>query len=122
LYNFGVENYINLKKQIIFILLLSLYACNENGNSDILSQEKMVGILIRLHIAEAKTSNSYLVSDTLKIYYKTLEDSIFKHYATDKATFEKSYKQYMQQPSTIEKIYTQVVDSLSLREAIKKVD
>lgn len=82
----------------------------------------MVAILIRLHIAEAKTSNSYLVSDTLKIYYKTLEDSIFKQYQTNKATFEKSYKQYMLEPSVIEKIYTQVVDSLSLREAIKKVD
>jgi len=82
----------------------------------------MVSVLINIHIAEAKANNSFLNADTLRIFYQSLEDTIFTRNQIDKKVFEESYQYYLKKPSLMEKIYGQVVDSLSLREAIKNIN
>lgn len=82
----------------------------------------MVGILIRLHIAEAKVQHSMLVNDTLQIFYKHMEDSILARYNVSKTQFEGSYEYYVKNIEKMDKIYAQVIDSLSLREALGKID
>ncbi len=112
-----------MKKSIfIFLTVAVLASCGENLPEGILERDKMVGVLIRIHIAEAKTNNSYRYADSIKSYYQVLEDTIFKNYNTNKADFDKSYQYYMKDPTKMEKIYAEVVDSLSFREGIKKID
>lgn len=114
--------YLKYKNFLFVVLVIIAVSCKQEKTEGILSKKDMVSILIRLHLAEAKTNNSYLIMDTLKIYFHLMEDSIFKAYNTDKSSFEKSYQYYMGNAHEMEKMYTQIVDSLSLREAIKSVN
>ncbi len=107
---------------VSFLVAASLLSCSDSVPNGILEKKQMVTVLINIHLAEAKANNSFLNSDTLKIFYQSLEDTLFIRYNTDKNTFEKSFQYYMGTPSVMEKIYAQVVDSLSLREAIKNID
>lgn len=113
-----------LKNRLLvsFLVAASLLSCSDSVPNGILEKKQMVTVLINIHLAEAKANNSFLNSDTLKIFYQSLEDTLFIRYNTDKNTFEKSFQYYMGTPSVMEKIYAQVVDSLSLREAIKNID
>lgn len=108
------------------ILTLSIFvfslSCSDKQPEGVLSRKDMINVLVRIHLAEAKANNSYLTNDTLKIFYQSLEDSIFKKYNTSKAGFEKSYQYYLQKPKEMDKMYAEVVDSLSLREAIKNIN
>lgn len=110
----------NLLISSVFILFLP--SCTGGLPDEMLEENKMVSILTRIHIAEAKVSTSYLPTDSALSYYKVLEDTIFKNYGTSRKQYQESYKFYIKNPELIDKVYTRVVDSLSLREAIKKLD
>lgn len=97
-----------------------LISCSKNESAK-LSKDEMVDIIIRIHLAEAKVSNSYLPSDSALMYYKTMEDSIFGKYNTTKKVYDSSYVYYMKNIEEMDIIYSRVVDSLSLKESLKKI-
>jgi hypothetical protein len=113
-----------VKKFFLTITFLFLSSCiNNETPKDILAKDKMISLLIDIHLAEAKSSFSTLQgNDSIYSYFRILKDSIMIKHKTDTVEFNKSFNYYVSNPVKMEEIYAAVVDSLSLRETLKKVD
>ncbi|MFN3405973.1 MAG: DUF4296 domain-containing protein [Cytophagaceae bacterium] len=109
-----------LKKWITVIFIAFLGACGENSgiqDEELLSQEEMIDVLIRIHLAEGKVATKNLHPDSAKVVYSNYERQIFEELEIDKKVYNKSYQYYVSDPEKMDRIYSAVVDSLSLREA-----
>jgi hypothetical protein len=112
-------------KKFFLVLLLAAASCKgpaEEIPEDILPKEKMVQILIRIHIAEATVGIKNLPSDSASKLYKSYQNEILKEQAVDDSTYARSYSFYVIRPQLMNEIYGAVVDSLSLRETRGKLD
>lgn len=110
----------------VFLLIASLvliFSCNKSekiNREGILTPEQMTNALIHIHLCEGKVSHTFFTGDSAKLYYLNLENAAFKKMGITKAQYEKSYAFYSNQVEEFDDIYTRVVDSLSLREQLKK--
>ena len=112
-----------MKKLIIFFLLLSGCISEVKPPQSVLAKEKMVDILIDIHIAEAKANRIQLRSyDSIQAYYKKLEADIYKKHKVDSVVYRKSFTYYMDHIKQMDEIYAAVVDSLNLKEKVGKLD
>lgn len=112
-----------MKRLIILFLLLSACANTEQPPQNLLSKPKMVDVLVDIHIAEAKANRIQLRSyDSTQAYYRKLEREVFEKHKVDTAVYRMSYKYYMNHMKELDEIYTAVVDSLSLRESLGKIN
>lgn len=119
LYNCAMKN--SRLYRCIFTILILLGACTQPKNTYILSEDVMVSILVRLHIAEAQVSNGFIRGDSTLYYFKFLEDSIMTMHRTDKRQFDSSYKYYIQHIHQMNSIYHRVSDSLQRREESRDI-
>jgi hypothetical protein len=112
-----------VKKLIIFFLLLTACIKEEKTPPNILSQEKMVDVLIDIHIAEAKANRVSLRSyDSIQAYYKKLETDVFKKHQVDSAVYRKSFIYYLDHMKQMDEIYSTVIDSLNVREKVGNLE
>jgi hypothetical protein len=82
-----------------------------------LPQDKMVEVLIDIHLTEGITSSMPVAYDSSKVLYNLLEKDVFlKHQVTD-SVFTQSMLYYLRDPAQMERIYSRVVDSLVVRES-----
>lgn len=72
--------------------------------------------MVDIHIAESRIETMGLVSDTAAVYYKNMQQEIFKKHQITEDQFYKSYNYYLDNVSELDKIYEKVVDSLSVTE------
>ena len=109
-----------MKRFFLAILFLILtQACTspvEPAPADVLSPRKMTGIMVDIHVAESRIETMGLVSDTAAVYFKNMQDEIFKKHQITEQQFYKSYDYYLHNVSELDKIYEKVVDSLSVTE------
>jgi hypothetical protein len=114
---------INFKKQmirklfILFIIVFAAFACSKppvKKPQNLLRQEKMIDILVDVHLAESSFNNrrhrDTLVerSSSADFYYSVLQ----KHEVQD-SVFEKSLVFYASQPRQFERMYRQVMNQLT---------
>ncbi len=112
-----------MKRLIILFLLLSACSNTEQPPQNLLSKPQMVDVLVDIHIAEAKANRIQLRSyDSTQAYYRKLEREVFETHKVDTAVYRRSYRYYMNHTKELDEIYTAVVDSLSLRESIGKLE
>ena len=111
-----------MKPKLFFILLFFL-SCNNKetikADKNILSKEKMIALLIEMHLLEASTMQVAL-TDTLvspKAYNGYLE--IFSKFKTTKQEFEKAIDYYSNYNELMELIMQAVVDSLTIRNSVR---
>ncbi len=76
----------------------------------------MTSILVDIHVAEAQVEHMGLMADTSLVYFKKLQQDIFKKHKITQKDFYNSYDYYTDNVSELDKIYERVVDSLSVRE------
>ena len=97
-------------------------ACEPSEKSkDVLSEEKMMAILIDLHIAEASAQEFYKPFDTTLAIFNGFQAYIFQKHGVDSSTYFGSYEYYLQDLTAMNRIYDVVVDSLSYRESTKNI-
>lgn len=95
----------------------------ETPPARLISQDQMINILTDIHIAEAKVNHLNLRSyDSIQVVYRDYEMDIFRKYQVDTARYRESYQFYLEHPAYMDEIYAAVVDSLSLRENLGKVE
>ncbi|MDX2195544.1 MAG: DUF4296 domain-containing protein [Cytophagales bacterium] len=113
---------IRFSLSVATFLFLLLISCNDDQKvSAPLSEDEMVNTLIQIHLNEAKAINTFLPVDSQRLYYKILEDSMWYKLQTTRVLYDSSYKMYARHAYALDKIYTRVIDSLSLREALRKL-
>lgn len=88
-----------------------------------LSQAEMVGFMIDMHIAEARINDLSVRRDSAVYLFETMEDSLYKkHGIAHDSIYLASYEYYLNNIGEMENIYSAVVDSLSLRERLSKME
>jgi hypothetical protein len=98
--------------------MLLLISCGNSREDTYLSQQKMVDILIDMHINEAKVENLSLSRDSSSQLYQYLEEKVLERHQVSDSVYSQSMNYYMSQPRIMNRIYMVVVDSLSLRERL----
>lgn len=98
---------------------MALIACGSGNKPDgLLSEDKMVEVLIDIHITEGITSAMPVAYDSSKVLYSLLEKDVFLKHEVEDSVFTKSMMYYLRDPGEMEKIYSRVVDSLVVREEV----
>jgi hypothetical protein len=108
----------------IILSLLALFLFNTSCNEDmadkpphLISRDKMVGILVDIHLSDAafqsrRYSNERLSAYTESDFYYSI---LKKHHFAD-SVFETSLIYYSSKPKEFEKIYTRVINRLTVLE------
>ena len=101
--------------------MLAVASCSGDGKpDDLLDHESMVSYLIDLHVAEAEITNLRVELDSASYLFSILEEDLLVKHEITEAGFIDSYNYYLQHPDELQLIYTTVVDSLSLRQSLRK--
>jgi hypothetical protein len=113
-------------KKYLFVpfLVLVLFSCEEKPSQiplDVLPVDKMVQVLIDIHLMEGTFAQKNLPRDTAVFLFKQYEKDLFRKHNISDSTYKKSFHFYSAHPEIMDKIYEQVVDSLSLREGQKRL-
>src|SRR5512135_1223958 len=99
------------------LLLLFVTSCEEETTvrpAHLISRDKMVGILVDIHLTDAAYRTRHFSSEQVKqfsesdFYYSVLR----KHRIAD-SVFESSLIYYCSKPKEFEKIYTRVINKLT---------
>lgn len=106
-----------MKKLLVFsFCIFSLVSCvSDNEPHYILPQEKMVEVLIDIHLTEGKVKYLPFSDDSLQVLYTLLENDVFLKHKVSDSIFTHSMRYYMDDLSEMEQIYARVYDSLYLR-------
>ncbi|MCR9251871.1 MAG: DUF4296 domain-containing protein [bacterium] len=106
-----------MKKIFLIILVIVGLGCTKEATipDDILPQEKMIEILIDIHLLEEKIDYLKLEKDTSLMLFKAYEFELLKEHEVDTAEYQKSYRWYASEVRTMSRMYETIVDSLNVR-------
>lgn len=97
---------------------LFLVACDSGNKPEgLLSEDKMVEVLIDIHMTEGITSAIPVAYDSSKVLYNLLEKDVFLKHGVEDSVFTQSMLYYLRDPGAMEEIYSRVVDSLTVIES-----
>ncbi len=109
-------------KNIVFLLLVvAFFSCDKEAYKkpkNLISEKKMVNIMVDLHIAEATYRKFRYTKDNWisKVSSASFYHSILDKYKVSQSNFEESYLYYVSRPKKYEKIYSAVTDRLNAKE------
>lgn len=106
-------------RSIIIVFLVFFYSCTSSLNApdNLIPKEKMVNILVDIHLADGiftnhKLRQDYVLSDSTNYY-----DKIFEYYGYSREDFDTSVYYYSHNINEYNKIYIEVLNRLSEMEA-----
>jgi len=119
---------------VIFSFLLVQCGSKDRIPSEMVPKEKMVDILLDIHVMESKIESVRFGSrDSMQVAYLNAQREILQKYKVDSATYYKSYDYYFKQMYHMKEIYEKVAakakglmeqrnakDSLAKQKAEKK--
>ena len=106
---------------IRFLSVLTFFiitSCENQNDIKVIDKDKMVKILIEMHLTEESVLELKLPKDTLDIIFTEKEKKIFRKYMVEEEYYRKSYSYYFFKPVELESIYERVIDSLSFYQQI----
>ena len=100
----------------LFLTFFLIFSCrnDHDDNKKYISKEKMVKILIDIHLVEEKVNQLNYSNDSLKAVFNILEKEIFDKYNITDEEYRKSYSHYFFNPKELDDIYKSVIDSLNV--------
>lgn len=114
-----------MRKHVFAGLIVVAMACVKEPQPppDTLSKDQMISLLIDIHLAEAKVGRlPFRSPDSSRVLFSKMELDIFKKHYVDTATYRRSFEFYLQNTAYLDAIYAAVIDSLSYRESISKME
>ncbi|MAK07557.1 MAG: hypothetical protein CMG94_05960 [Marinoscillum sp.] len=108
---------------IMFLSLLTFFiitSCKNVENTKLISKDKMVSILLEMHLKEESIMLLKLPNDTSDVFFSEIESEVFDKFMVDEELYRKSYSYYFFRPEELESIYVKVIDSLSLYQQLKE--
>ncbi|RPA66757.1 DUF4296 domain-containing protein [Cyclobacteriaceae bacterium YHN15] len=107
-----------MKKTVIFISVLTiLFSCGGRKLPDgILDEDKMVEVLIDIHLAEGLVSTFPIHYDSSRVLYPLFEKEVFKKHQIPDSVFRMSLEYYMQDTKKMDRMYARTIDSLHVVE------
>jgi hypothetical protein len=104
----------------LIIVLLSIFilqSCGKNSLPEgILSEDKMVEVLVDIHLAEGLVSTFPIHYDSSRVLYPYFEMEVFKKHGVQDSVFKKSLEYYMRDVKVMDRMYARTIDSLHVIE------
>ncbi len=101
----------------VFLILFLSFSCgDESSKSAPLTRDEMVNLMMKVYLAEARTSLLALPKDTAYQIFLVRQDRIMRQMGLSDSTLRIAYSYYLERPAELEAIYDAIIDSLSLRE------
>lgn len=120
-----------LYKILFFCLLLFLMACGPQVPDGIIKEDKMVPLLIDIHLVDGYIYNTMnRPNDTVRKIAMNMYAAVYRRHQTDSIQFKKSFKYYSSRPEQLSKMYEVVVKKMTVgndvlnkayQDSIKKV-
>ena len=109
-----------MKKKILLVLVIGLfYACSQDAPpKGLLSQDKIVEVLVDIHMAEGLASSLPIPFDSSRKIYPILEKEVFLKHDIPDSVFMESFEYYLRDAKVMEEIYSRTIDSLTIKEKI----
>jgi hypothetical protein len=105
------------KTFILIFILIILFSCGRKKLPDgILDEDKMVEVLIDIHLAEGLVSTFPIHYDSSRVLYPLLEKEVFKKHQIPDSVFRMSLEFYMKDTKTMDRMYARTIDSLHVVE------
>jgi hypothetical protein len=102
---------------IVLISIFILQSCGRNRLPEgILNEDKMVEILVDIHLAEGLVSTFPIHYDSSRVLYPYFEWEVFKKHSVPDSVFKKSLEYYMRDVKKMDRMYARTIDSLSVIE------
>ncbi len=100
-------------KHLFFFVILSLLLmqCGTKNSipSEVIPKEKMVDILLDIHVMESKIESVRFASrDSMQVAYLGMQKDILQKHKVDSATYYKSYDYYFKEMYHMKEIYEKV--------------
>ncbi|WP_297337180.1 DUF4296 domain-containing protein [Algoriphagus sp.] len=107
-----MKNYLALVLTIFYLI-----SCSEKESIEgVLSEDKMVTVLVDIHLTEGIASAMPVPYDSSQTLYKLMERDVFLKHEVSDSVFNESMRYYLQYPDQMDRIYARVIDSLVVRE------
>jgi hypothetical protein len=110
-----------MSKTLLYCITLFLFiSCTTSSQKvprSILKSEKMVAVLIDIHLADAAVNLSNYGQSNLPNEKEKLYAEIYKKHNLDRKTFEESFTYYADRPMEFAKIFDEVIIGLSKKQA-----
>ncbi len=101
---------------LFFLALIFLTACNNDTPKGIIERDRMVKLMIDVHLTDGTIYNlNEANSDTLYKYGYDKFIKLFKSYQTDSTQFKKSLRYYTQHTEIMSGMYDEVMASLQAK-------
>ena len=97
-------------------LFLTLSCGTEPAKTAPLTRDEMINLMLKVYLAEARTSMLAMPKDTAYRLFLVRQDSIMRHFDISDSTLRNAYSYYLERPAELEAIYDAIIDSLTLRE------
>jgi hypothetical protein len=107
-----------VKKAIVLIFVgLVLYSCDRQRlPKGILEEDKMVELLIDIHLAEGLVSTFPIHYDSSRVLYPLFEKEVFRKHQVPDSVFRRSFEYYMRDTRVMDRLYARTIDSLHVIE------
>jgi hypothetical protein len=106
-----------VKNLIIYIsLFLPFPAEVLKESNNVLSEDKMVSILVDIHLTEGFVQSLSIPYDSSRKLYPVLEKEIFEKHEVADSVYLNSLQYYLRDTEKMEGIYERTIDSLTVRE------
>jgi len=104
----------NIKHTLFAFLVLVLFSCDipEKVPENILSEEKMIAIIVDVQLLEATYNSRLLQTDDRGERMTRYANEIFEHHGVSEKLFNESYSYYQDYPEELELIYENVFEKL----------
>jgi hypothetical protein len=113
------------RKLTALLLLSLLFACNPSEDKipeNVLTKDKMKEVLIDIHILEGVINVAGLPADTANAKFKVMQQALFTKHGVKQVQFDSSMAYYARHLAEMNEIYAGVIDSISVKEALGKID
>lgn len=101
----------------ILLLFLTLSCESKKKPTYVLSKEKMISVLIDIHLTEGIASALPISYDSSQTVYTLMEQEVFAKHRVSDSIFKESMRYYLQFPDQMDELYARVIDSLVVKES-----
>jgi hypothetical protein len=112
-----------MKHLLFIIIILSFCGCTRlmsDKPEGLIPQEKMIPILVDLHIADALAEQKNGTQNLNLPLTNALYTRIYHNYGISADQYKSSYKYYESHPDQMDTMYTKVITELSKKEILLK--
>jgi hypothetical protein len=109
--------YMRATALLLLITLFGSVSCQpKKAEVPPLSRDQMVGLMMEIYLAEARTSLIPAPKDSSYRLFLAYQDTLMHRRGVSDSTLRKAYAYYLEHPAELEAIYDAIIDSLSLKE------